>query len=207
MIELPVYDRQGQVVETLNFDESCLGKFVNMQLLHRAVVMFEANQRSGTHSTKNRRSITGTGAKPFRQKGTGRARQGSRRRVGSSGGAIAHGPQPRDYSKEMPKKERRLALKSALLGKFRDGEVKVVSELKQETPRTREVAGTLKALEVEKGCLIVSKERDENLWLSVRNISYTDLAPLSGLNAYNVLKRKQLVITKEALEAISEEMK
>lgn len=207
MIEIPVHDRQGQVVETVNFDESVLGKFINFELLHRAVVTFEANQRVGTHSTKNRRSITGCSKKPYRQKGTGRARMGHRRRVGSRGGAVAHGPTPRDYGKVMPKKERRMATKSALLGKFRDGEVVVVNELNQAAPKTKEVAETLQKLNIEKGCLIVSKSRDENLWLSVRNISGADLSPLSDLNAYNILKRKQVLLTKEALDAIAEEMK
>lgn len=207
MIQIPVHDRQGNVVETLDFDDTCLGSHINYDLLHQAIVMFEANRRSGTHSTKNRRSIVCSTRKPHRQKGTGRARQGFRRRVGSRGGAVAHGPMPRDYDKVMPKKARRVALRSALLGKFRDGEVIVVDDLKQEQPRTREVAATLKSLKLDKGCLVVTRERDAMLWKSVRNIKDTALTPLAELNPYNVLKRKCILMTKDALQAIPEMLK
>ncbi len=207
MLEIPVHDRQGNVLETVKFDESCLGKFINMDLLHSAIVMFEANQRQGTHSVKNRRSISGTGRKPFRQKGTGRARQGSRRRVGSRTGAVAHGPQPRDYRKVMPKRARKQAIRSALLGKFRDGEVIVVDVLTQAAPKTKEMAATLKNLKIEEGCLVVTKGHDEELWKSVRNIPLTDLAALRELNAYTILHRKHLLMTREVLDAIGEEMK
>lgn len=207
MMQIPVHDRQGNVVETLDFDEACLGKFINYDLLHEAIVMYEANQRRGTHSVKNRRSVVCTTRKPYRQKGTGRARMGFRRRVGSRGGAVAHGPVPRDYDKNMPKKARRAALKSALLGKFRDGEVVVVNELKQEAPKTREVAATLKNLKIDNGCLVVTRERDENLWKSVRNIRKTQLSPLSDLNPYCVTQPKYILMTKDALQAMAEEMK
>lgn len=206
MLELPIHNRQGDVVGTHQFDESCLGKFVNYTLMHQAIVTYEANQRGGNASVKNRRSVTGHGAKPYRQKGTGRARMGHVRRVGSVGGAVAHGPQPRSYAKDMNRKARRAALKSALLGKFRDGEVLVVDEMTQTQPKTKEVAATLKALKINKSCLLVTKSNDDNLWKSARNIAGLEMLPLNELNTYRVLRQGRLLFTKEALDAIAEEL-
>ncbi|MCC8109112.1 MAG: 50S ribosomal protein L4 [Planctomycetes bacterium] len=206
-MKLPVYDKQGQSVEEIDFDESLLGKFVNYKLLHAAVVMYEANQRLGTVKTKNIREVSGKSAKPYKQKGTGRARMGRVRRFGSRGGATAHGPRPRDYSLAMPRTARRLALKSALLGKFRDNEIMVLKDLDVSSPKTKDFAATLKNLKVESGCLMVIPEYNENVLKSCRNIPSADLSVLSGLNAYNVLRRKQVIFTKAALEALAEEVK
>jgi large subunit ribosomal protein L4 len=207
MIELPVHDRQDKVVETLKFDESCLGKFINRALLHEAVVRHEANRRVGTASTKDIRAIVGTSKKPHAQKHTGRARQGTRRRVGSRGGAAAHGPHPHDHDKAMPKSARRAALRSALLGKFRDGEVVVVTDLNQTQPKTKEVATTLKNLKLQKKCLVVTHEPDANLWKSARNIPTIRFSLLRDLNAYAVLNHRQVLLTKAALQAIPQETK
>jgi large subunit ribosomal protein L4 len=206
-MKLPVYDRQGQSVEEIDFDESLLGTFVNYKLLHAAVVMYEANLRQGTVKTKNIREVTGKSAKPFKQKGTGRARMGRVRRFGSRGGATAFGPRPRDYSLDMPRQAKRLALKSALLGKFRDNEVVVLKDLDAGAPKTKAVATTLKSLKVNSGCLVVVPAYDENVLKSCRNLPMTDLSVLSDLNAYSVLRRKQVVFTKAALEALVEEVK
>lgn len=206
-MKLPVYDRQGQSVEEMDFDESVLGKFVNYKLLHAAVVMYEANLRQGTVKTKNVREVQGKSAKPYKQKGTGRARMGRVRRFGSRGGATAFGPRPRDYSLEMPRTARRLALKSALLGKFRDNEVVVVKDLEASAPKTKDIAATLKSLKVSTGCLVVIPEYNENILKSCRNIPKADLSVLSDLNAYSVLRRKQLIFTKAALEALAQEVK
>ena len=206
-MKLPVYDKQGQSVEEIEFDESLLGKFVNYKLLHAAVVMYEANLRQGTVKTKNIREVTGKSAKPYKQKGTGRARMGRVRRFGSRGGATAFGPRPRDYSLDMPRQAKRLALKSALLGKFRDNEVVVLKELDISAPKTKDVATTLKSLKVTSGCLVVIPEYSENAIKSTRNLPKTDLSVLSDLNAYSVLRRKQLIFTKAALEALAQEVK
>ncbi|MCD7897173.1 MAG: 50S ribosomal protein L4 [Planctomycetaceae bacterium] len=206
-MKLPVYDKQGQSVEEIDFDESLLGKFVNYKLLHAAVVMYEANQRLGTVKTKNIREVSGKSAKPYKQKGTGRARMGRVRRFGSRGGATAHGPRPRDYSLAMPRTARRLALKSALLGKFRDNEIMVLKDLDVSSPKTKDFAATLKNLKVESGCLMVIPEYNENVLKSCRNIPSADLSVLSDLNAYNALRRKQVIFTKAALEALAEEVK
>lgn len=208
MTEIPVYDRQGSVVETLTFDESCLGSTIHWKLLHDAVVMYEANQRQGTHSTKSRCEVMGSTKKPWRQKGTGRARSGMKRSPLWRGGGIIHGPKPRDYRISMPKKARRLALLSALLGKLRDGEIKVLANLDQTAPKTKDVAATLNRLGVHaSGCLVVTREHNENVFKSTRNIGDCDILPLKDLNAYAVLKRKFLVMTKDALTAIPEEVK
>lgn len=207
MIELPVYDRSGKEVEKIQFDDSCLGTFVNYDLMHQALVMYNANQRTGTHSVKNRRTVVCRKGKPFKQKGTGRARMGYVGRVGSKGGAVAHGPHPRDYRKDMPKKARRAALRSALLGKLRDGEIVVVNELALNAPKTKEVAASLKALNILKTCLVVTRAEDQVVYKSVRNIEGAEIAPLAGLNIYSVLKPRQILITKDALQAIPEELK
>lgn len=205
-MKLSVFDKQGQAAGEMEFDETCLGKFVNYPLLHAAIMMYEANLRQGTVKTKNIREVTGKSAKPYKQKGTGRARMGRVRRFGSRTGGTAFGPRPRDYSLTMPKQARRLALKSALLGKFRDNEVIVLSDLSMSAPKTKEVATTLKNLKVSGG-MVVIPEYDENILKSCRNIPYADLAVVTDLNAYSVLRRKQLVFTKAAIEALAEEMK
>lgn len=205
-MKLPVYDRQGQQVGEYDFDEACLGKFVNVKLLHAAIMMYEANARQGTVKTKNVREVTGKSAKPFKQKGTGRARMGKVRRFGSRGGATAFGPRPRDFSMIMPRHARRQALKSALLGKLRDNEVVVLNDLTVSTPKTKDIASTLKNLKADSGCLMVIPAHDENILKSCRNLPNTDLSVYTDLNAYSVLKRKQVVFTKAALEAFAQEV-
>jgi len=206
MIELKVYDRQGNVVETLSFDEACLGRFVNYELLHAAIVQYEANQRQGTVNTKDIRAVVGTTRKPYAQKHTGRARQGTRRRVGSRKGATCHGPHPRDHRQNMPWQARRAALRSALLGKFRSSEVMVVDNLHMPQPKTKEMAQTLKNLKIDGKCLIVIEQPDVPLWRSVRNIPSVNLNALRDLNAYHVIKHRQILFTKAALQALPQEM-
>jgi large subunit ribosomal protein L4 len=197
---------QGNVVETITFDEACLGKAVYKTLLHQAIVTYEANQRQGTASTKTRREVVAHGAKPWRQKGTGRARVGTRTNPIWRGGGVVFGPKPRDFSKKMSKKARRNALKSALLAKLRDGEIKVVTEIAPAAPKTKEMATALKALGSDKSCLVVLKEGHENAWKSVRNIAGVDMTTLKEMNAYKTLQRKTILMTKDALVAIPEEI-
>lgn len=207
MMDIPVHDRSGKVVETIKFDESCLGRTVHKTLMHDAVVMYEANKRVGTASSKTRREVVGTGTKPWRQKGTGRARVGTKRNPVWTGGGIAHGPKPRDFSKDMPKKARKLALKSAILAKLRDGEIKVINDLGFDAPKTKEAHGVLKALDAANSCLVVVKEGNSNAWKSMRNIQKVDMAVLKELNVYDALLRKTMLFTKDAFTAIPEEMK
>ncbi len=203
MVELPVHDRQGNVVETIQFDETCFGTHINMKLLHAAIVMYEANRRQGTHATKTIREVVGTSRKPHPQKHTGRARMGSRRRHGNRGGGTVFGPKPRDYRQSMPRQARRQALKSALLGKIRDGELVVLSEFDQNEPKTKDARQTLDNLNVGENCLVVVEEPKPALWMSLRNLSRVDLATCADLNAYSVLRRKNLLLTRAALEALS----
>ena len=205
-MKLSVLDRQGQQVGEYEFDETCLGKFVNVKLLHAAVMMYEANARQGTVKTKNVREVSGKAAKPFKQKGTGRARMGKVRRFGSRGGATAFGPRPRDFSMTMPRTARRNALKSALLGKLRDNEVVVLNELTVSTPKTKDIASTLKNIKADSGCLMVISAYDANVLKSCRNIPNADLMVCGDLNAYSVLKRKHVVFTKAALDAFAQEV-
>jgi large subunit ribosomal protein L4 len=207
MMEIQVHDLSGKVVETIEFDETCLGKAVYKTLLHQAIVSYEANRRVGTASTKNRREVTGAKAKPWRQKGLGRARAGQKRSPIWRGGGSVFGPKPRDFSKKLSKKSRRAALKSALLAKLRDGEVKVITGFSPGSPRTKDAAASLKALGTGKSCMMVLKERNENAWKSVRNIPNVKMAALRELNAYDALSCKDILITKDALNAIPEEMK
>lgn len=206
-MDIPVHDLQGRVVETISFDESCLGKAVYKTLLHQAVVTYEANQRQGTSSTKTRREVVATGKKPWKQKGTGRARAGTRASPVWRGGGIAFGPTPRDFSKKLGKKSRRNALKSALLAKLRGGEIKVVTSIAPSAPKTKEMAVALKALGVSKNCLVVLKNNHVNAWKSIRNIPDVNMTTLCEMNAYSTLQRKMILMTKEAFVAIPEEMK
>ncbi|MHC4870411.1 MAG: 50S ribosomal protein L4 [Planctomycetota bacterium] len=207
MMDIPVHDHSGNVVETIQFDDSCLGRTVHKTLMHEAIVAYEANKRVGTACTKTRREVVGAGTKPWRQKGTGRARVGTKRNPVWRGGGIVFGPKPRDYSKKMPKKARKLALKSALLAKIRDGQIKVVSDFKMETPKTKEAYTILKTLGVDSNSLVVLKQHDANTWKSVRNIEKVDMAVLKEMNAYNALLRGNILFTKDAFTAIPEEIK
>lgn len=202
MIDLHVYDHEGNAAGTLAFDEAVLGEFVNRDLLHAAIVMFEANQRQGNAKTKTVREVVGISAKPFKQKGTGRARMGKKRRFGSRGGATCFGPIPRDYSLSMPKGQRRAALRSALLGRMRDDEIIVLKDMPLDAPKTAKVARFLKAVRADKGALFVSKQHDEALWMSVRNLPKTDLQVLTDINAYSVLRRPRVIFTEAAIRAL-----
>jgi large subunit ribosomal protein L4 len=174
---------------------------VNYNLLHQAVVRYEANQRLGTAKTKTVAEVVGHKVKPFKQKGTGRARMGKVRRFGSRKGGTCFGPIPRDYSLDMPKKQRRAALKSALLGKLKDGEVKVLDKLDLSSPKTQEAAKILSALKVEKSALIAVAQYSEAAWKSIRNLPNADLLPALELNPYALIRPATVIFTKEALEA------
>ena len=202
MINLTVYDHAGQEAGTTPFDETILGGFVNRALLHAAVVMYEANQRQGTAKTKTVREVVGVSGKPFKQKGTGRARMGKKRRFGSRGGGTCFGPIPRDYSKAMPRAQRRAALRTALLGRFRDSDVIVLKSMPLDAPKTSKVARFLKAVHADSGALMVTAEPDPTLWKSVRNIPKTDLQSVRDLCAYSVMRRPRVIFTEAALAAL-----
>lgn len=203
MITLAVMNPEGAKVSTVDIDPAEFGGEVNRQLLHDAVVMYQANQRVGTHYTKTRAEVAGSGKKLFRQKGTGRARVGPSRTPKRRGGGVAWGPKPRDYSYSMPKKARRAATRSALLSKFLDQEAVIVEGLALSAPKTKSMAKVLKALGLAgETCLVATAVADPNLYLSTRNLDGVEILPVSELNALALLRRKRLLLTKDGLEAL-----
>lgn len=172
-------------------------------LIHSAVVNHLANRRQGTHATKTRGRVRGGGAKPFRQKGTGRARAGTNTSPLWRGGGTVFGPEPRDYSYSMPKKARRKAFFAAVSGKISDDEVVVVDSLSMEEPKTSKMAGILEGLGLSGGSLlVVTKDLDRNVALSLRNLPGVNLRPASDVNAYDMLSHDKVLITKEAMESL-----
>jgi len=202
MIELPVVDQQGQEVGSYSVDEAAFGGRVRKRLMFDSVLMYEANKRQGTGSAKTRSEIAGSNRKPWRQKGTGHARSGSKKSPLWRGGGRIFGPKPRDFSYAVPKKARRAALRSALLAKLTDGDAVVVDKIEFAVPKTREMAQILTRLGIGDSCLLVLPEHDEIIWRCARNIPGVQVAPVRELNAYDVLKQRRLVLLRESLERI-----
>jgi large subunit ribosomal protein L4 len=208
MLNLNVYNRQGESVGTVEIDPAEFGGSVNRQLLHDVVVMHLANQRAGTHSTLRRGEVAGSTKKLFRQKGTGNARAGSRRTNKRRGGGTAKGPKPRDYEYHLPKKAVRAATRMAILSKFQDQEAIVVDDLDLQEAKTKQMAAVFKALKI-KGltCLVGTAGRDEKVFRSARNLPGVEVAPTAQFNAYAVLRPKRLLLTKAALEELRKKKK
>lgn len=204
MPRVALYNIQGQQVGEVDLDERIFGGEVNEAVLHDAVVMQLASKRQGTAATRGRSEISGGGRKPWRQKGTGRARAGSIRSPLWRGGAVTFGPRPRDYGYKLPKKVRRLALRSALASKVRDGNIIVLEELKLEQPRTKEMAGILRTLAGKNKALVVTAAREPNVELSARNIPGVSFLTSEGINVYDLLAHDKLVITKDAVARVEE---
>lgn len=204
MPKVPVYNMEGSQVGEIDLNDAIFGTEVNEPLLHQAVVMYEANQRQGTVSTKTRTEVRGGGRKPWRQKGTGRARHGSIRSPIWVGGGVTFGPKPRSFRQALPKKARRAALKSALSAKVGAGDIIVLDTLSLNEVKTKLVASMLEKLNVTGRTLIVTDERDRNLELSSRNIPGLELRQAVGLNAYDVLKFRNLVITRDGVAKVEE---
>lgn len=204
MPKVAVYNLEGQQVGELELSDAVFAAPVNEALLHEAVVMYRANQRQGTADTKTRAEVAGGNKKPWRQKGTGRARHGSIRSPIWRKGGIVFGPHPRDFSYLMPKKARRAALRSALSAKVRDGEFIVVDQLALSEPKTKIVAEALKKLNAEKGALIVAADFDANVYLSARNIPGVAATAARNINVYDVLSHDRIVMTKDAVAKVEE---
>ncbi len=202
MLQLSVYNRSGEQIDTIEIDEQQLGGIVKKRLLHDAARMYEANRRQGTSSIKTRAEIVRSGAKMYRQKGTGRARHGAAKVSGMRGGANAFGPRPRDYHYRMPRKALRAALQSALLGKMIDKEVLVIDELNFAEPKTSEMAATLANLKIGGSCLVAIEEHNTAAYKSARNIPKVDLKAVSDINAHDVLLRKNVLLTRAALDKV-----
>ena len=208
MLNLNVYNRQGESVGTVEIDPAEFGGSVNRQLLHDVVVMHLANQRAGTHSTLRRGDVAGSTKKLFRQKGTGNARAGTRRTNKRRGGGTAKGPKPRDYEYHLPKKAVRAATRMAILSKFQDQEAIVVDDLDLQEAKTKQMAAVFKALKI-KGltCLVGTAGRDEKVFRSARNLPGVEVTPTAQFNAYAVLRPKRLLLTKAALEELRKKKK
>ena len=203
MATVAVYNMQGKEVDKIELNDSIFGVEVNEHLVHMAVVAQLANKRQGTQKAKNRSEVSGGGRKPWRQKGTGHARQGSIRAPQWKGGGVVFAPAPRDYSIQLNKKEKRVALKSALTSRVVDQKLVVLDELKMNGIKTKEFAAVLKALNLDKA-LFVLDENDKNVILSARNIPDVKTAQVNELNVYDVLKYNTLVLTKKAVSDIEE---
>jgi large subunit ribosomal protein L4 len=199
MIEVAVYNTDGQEIETVKVEESALGGAVRYSLLKQAIVMYHANKRVGTASTKGRSMAVGSGRKLYRQKGTGFARAGTRRTGKRVGGGVTFAKVPRDFGKRMPKKQRRLARDSAILAKLKSNSVVVVDGLNVERPKTKDVANILENLNIERSCLVTVGEYDDNLYKSVRNIRDVAVMPVAELNAGDICNYQRMLFTKEAL--------
>jgi len=200
-----LYTKLGEAVGTVELPDALFGAPVNTAVLHQVVTAQLAGRHLGTHDTKTRGEVRGGGAKPYRQKGTGRARQGSRRAPHYAGGGAVFGPHPRSYDQKVPRRMKRLALRGALTAKYDDGAVKVVQDLAMEAIRTRELLDYLEALESTSGeILVVAPERDEKLELSARNLPHVSIILADSLNTVDVLKASVLLITQPALAAMTE---
>jgi len=204
MPKVDVYNINGQKVGDIDLSDNVFGVEVNEVAMHSAVVNYLANARQGTQSTKTRAEVRGGGRKPWRQKGTGRARHGSIRSPIWTGGGVALGPKPRSYSYKLPKKVRRLALKSALTTKVLDNNIIVLDDLKLEEIKTKKMANILKNLKADTSALIVTPEVDRNVVLSARNIENVKTTTSDSINTYDILKYDKFIVTKEAVARIEE---
>ncbi len=203
MAKVSVYNMEGKEVGTLDLNDAIFGVEVNEHLVHMAVVQQLANNRQGTQKAKTRSEVSGGGRKPWRQKGTGHARQGSTRSPQWTGGGVVFAPTPRDYSFKLNKKEKRAALKSALSSRVADGKLIVVDELKFDEIKTKKFAAVMENLKVSKALVVLDK-MDENVILSARNIPAVKTAQVNTINVYDILKGDTLVLTKDAVAKIEE---
>ena len=203
MATVSVYNTDGKEVETIELSDKVFGVEINENIVHKAVVAHLAAKRQGTQSARTRSEVSGGGRKPWRQKGTGHARQGSIRAPQWTGGGVVFAPKPRDYSQKINKKEARLALFSALTSKVQDNKLIVVDELSMEAPKTKNFVTILGNLKADKA-LVVTENADKNVVLSARNIPDVKTEARAAINVYDILKHDSLVITKDAVKALEE---
>ena len=203
MANVSVYNIEGKEVGTIELNDAVFGVEINEHLVHMAVVNQLANNRQGTQKAKTRSEVSGGGRKPWRQKGTGHARQGSTRAPQWTGGGMVFAPVPRDYSFKMNKKEKRAALKSALTSRVQANKLIVLDQLTMDAPKTKAMQNVLNSLNVNKA-LVVTKENDANVVLSARNIPDVKTALVNTINVYDVMKYNTVVLTKDAVAAIEE---
>ena len=204
MANVSVYNMEGKEVGTIELNDAVFGVEVNEHLVHMAVVQQLANNRQGTQKAKTRSEVSGGGRKPWRQKGTGHARQGSTRSPQWTGGGVVFAPVPRDYSFKINKKEKRAALKSALSDKVANGKLVVVDALTFEAPKTKEFAKVMSNLNVNEKALVVLNDNDANVVLSAKNIPTVKTSLTNTINVYDIVNAKTLVLTQDAVKTIEE---
>lgn len=208
MASLPIFDRTGAEVGRYDVDPAEFAETINKQLLHDAVVMYQANQRQGTFRSKNRSEVAGTTKKMYRQKGTGNARAGSRRSGVRRGGGHIFAKRPRDFSYRLNKKAVRKATRMAVASRIQDDEVLILDELSFSEPKTRDMASIMKALGLEgQTALVATEGYDANVYKSARNIGSLTVSPVSDLNALMLLTPRRVVLTKAAADALRERAK
>jgi large subunit ribosomal protein L4 len=204
MLSTTLFSKSGADLGSVDLPETLFAAPINEAVMHQAVTAQLAGRRMGTHDTKTRGEVRGGGAKPYRQKGTGRARQGSRRAPHYAGGGVVFGPHPRSYEQRLPKRMRRLALHGALTSKFGDGAIRVVDELGLDAPKTRELVGYLDALKAGGRVLVVATGSDANLELSARNLPGVSIIRADSLNVVDVLNADTVLITQPSITTMSE---
>lgn len=202
MIDVTVYNKEGKAIDTISVDEALFGQRIRHDLLKQAIVMYHANKRVGTAATKSRGMVAGSTRKLFRQKGTGNARVGNARTGKRVGGGVTFAKVARDFSKDMPKKQRRLACDSALLAKLQSGAVMVVDELSFDAPKTKEMVNILQNLKIDRSCLITVASQDTNVYKSARNIQKVDVMVVGDLNAGTICNKQKVLFTKEAFSSL-----
>lgn len=201
MTKIAVLDMEGKEVEQMELNDSVFNREINEGLMHQAVVLYLASLRRGTHAVKNRSAVSGGGKKPYRQKGTGHARAGSSRSPIWVGGGTVFGPTPRSYGFSMPKKQRRIALASALSAKMQAGELVVVDKLEMAAPKTKEMVSVLAKLDAADALMVGA---EENAVRSARNIVGVEPVAATGVNVYNVLNHGKVILTKAAVAHLEE---
>ena len=202
MPSLPIYNRSGEKVGSYDIESTDLAPAISKQLLHDAVVMYQANRRQGSNRTKSRAEVAYSTKKLYRQKGTGNARAGSRKSGIRRGGGHIHAKRPRDYSYSMPRKAMQAATRMAVASKINSDQIKVIDELAFSEPKTKDMAQILKALEIAGTALVATESYDVNVYKSARNIAKLSVSPVAELNALTVLSPRCLLVTKAALDAI-----
>lgn len=204
MAKVKMLDMSGKAVGEIDLSDAIFGIEPNEHAVHDTIKNYLANQRQGTQSAKNRGEVRGGGRKPFRQKDTGRHRQGSTTDPSQIGGGVVFAPKPRDYRYAVPKKVRRLALKSALSSKVIDNELIVIDDIKFEAPKTKDMIKMLDAVKADKKALIVMSEKDDNVIRSASNIKGVRTALVSTMNVYEIINHYSLILTKDAAKKIEE---
>lgn len=206
MSKIPLKNIKGDNIGNYEVEEDLLVLDKGEQAVHEAVVAYQANQRAGTACTLTKSFVSGSNKKPWKQKGLGRARAGYKQSPVWRGGAVAHGPQPRDYSKKLTKKTAKLAFRRAFSAKVNQGELTVIDELSVSAPKTKEFAAVMKKLGLDRGALFIVDETSENLLLAARNIPQVEVSTAKLVNTYQILRHKNVIVTKAGMEAVKQRL-